>query len=1003
MKPPEQTMSSHPDTSHPTVSSQKDPVGEMAERLAMMAESLDAARQDADRYRSLANSNSDWFWEMGPDLRFSYVSSGLKKTLGIDPSAVIGRSREDFVDHTDQDEALRKHLTDLEQHRPIKNFIYHICTEDGVVHHVSISGVPVFNELGDFLGYKGSGSDLTDKIRADTEANAWKQTLSTTLESLSTGVVLWDDQDRLVICNEAYRELIDPARDIAAPGTSFDTILRALVTAGIMTLAGHRSLEELCQKRHAERQRLPVETELNYSNNRWILVSERRTAKGYIVATYTDISDIRKREDDLRDLLSRNRQLLTAISATSSGVLILDATRTPPAIIFANKAFQEITDFEDEDVALQGIEILFGPETRQDNIDQITDALLNRHALTLDMRTHSKNGKSFWAQISLSPVSSEEGEVTAFVALIEDVTDRVAARQALEESEQRYALAVAGANDGIWDWNIRTGKAYFSDRWQKMLGYSEDDMDGTLDAWLGRVHPEDIDDVRTAIERHTLSVTPHFASEHRVCNKDGDYRWVSARGLIVFDDNGEPNRMAGSFTEITDRKTFENQLFHDAFHDNLTGLPNRALFTDRLNHAIQRSTRKRAEHFAVLFLDFDRFKMINDTLGHQVGDRMLMEISGRLTLCLRPTDTVARFGGDEFAVLIEDLQDHEQVIVVTERIIESMRKPFKLEGHDIVSSASIGIAIGDGSYTRSEEVLRDADIAMYEAKHGGKDQYIVFNNEMGVSVVRALQIENNLRRAVERDQLRLVYQPIVDLKTGHIASFEALLRWRSPDGEEISPTEFVPIAEDSGLIQNIGLWVLRAACQQTVDWMRRYPDVPPIAMSVNVAPRQLGQPSLVGNVAAVLADTGMPPELLRLEITESAIMENRTLITERLEQLKQLGVTLYVDDFGTGYSSLGHLQSFPIDALKIDRTFVFRMGPNGENSEIVRSVTALADSLSFKVVAEGVETTTHLRLLSQLHCQYGQGYLFSKAVEKEDAERHYSERKKYFNPGDYAG
>ena len=343
------------------------------------------------------------------------------------------------------------------------------------------------------------------------------------------------------------------------------------------------------------------------------------------------------------------------------------------------------------------------------------------------------------------------------------------------------------------------------------------------------------------------------------------------------------------------------------------------------------------------------------------------------------------------------------MIVVTERIIESMRKPFKLEGHDIVSSASIGIAIGDGSYTRSEEVLRDADIAMYEAKHGGKDQYIVFNNEMGVSVVRALQIENNLRRAVERDQLRLVYQPIVDLKTGHIASFEALLRWRSPDGEEISPTEFVPIAEDSGLIQNIGLWVLRAACRQTVDWMRRYPDVPPIAMSVNVAPRQLGQPSLVGNVAAVLADTGMPPELLRLEITESAIMENRTLITERLEQLKQLGVTLYVDDFGTGYSSLGHLQSFPIDALKIDRTFVFRMGPNGENSEIVRSVTALADSLSFKVVAEGVETTTHLRLLSQLHCQYGQGYLFSKAVEKEDAERHYSERKKYFNPGDYAG
>ncbi|MEQ9199176.1 MAG: EAL domain-containing protein, partial [Rhodospirillales bacterium] len=915
---------------------------------------------------------------------------------------VIGRSRAEFVDHADQDEALRKHLTDIEQHRPIRNFVYHITTGDGVVRYVSISGTPVFNDLGDFLGYKGSGSDLTDKIRADTEANAWKQTLSTTLESLSTGVVLWDTQDRLVICNEAYRELIDPARDIAVPGTGFETILQELVATGIMIAPDDAPAGEFYRHRHADRHQLPAETELQFSGNRWILVSERLTAKGYIVATYTDISDIRRREDDLRKLLLRNRQLVTAISATSSGVLILDATRSSPAIIFANKAFQEITGFGDDDVALHGIEILFGPETRQENIDQIADALMNRRPLTMDMRTHSKGGTSFWAQISLSPVTGEDGEVNAFVALIEDVTDRVDARQALEESEQRYALAVAGANDGIWDWNIRTGRAYFSDRWQKMLGFSEADMDGTLDTWLGRVHPEDIDDVRTAIERHTLSVTPHFASEHRIRNRDGDYRWVSARGLIVFDDDGEPSRMAGSFTEITDRKTFETQLFHDAFHDNLTGLPNRALFTDRLNHAIQRSTRKRAEHFAVLFLDFDRFKLINDTLGHQVGDRMLMEISGRLTLCLRPTDTVARFGGDEFAVLIEDLQDHEQVIVVTERIIESMRRPFKLEGHDIVSSASIGIAIGDGSYSRSEEVLRDADIAMYEAKHGGKDQYIVFDNEMGVSVVRALQIENNLRRAIDRDQLRLVYQPIVDLKSGHIASFEALLRWRSPDGEEISPAEFVPIAEDSGLIQNIGLWVLRTACEQTVAWMRKYPDVPPIAMSVNVAPRQLGQPSLVSNVAAVLADTGMPPELLRLEITESAIMENRTLITERLEQLKQLGVALYVDDFGTGYSSLGHLQSFPIDALKIDRTFVFRMGPNGENSEIVRSVTALAESLSFKVVAEGIETTTHLRLLSRLHCQYGQGYLFSKGVEEEDAERHYSERKRYFNPADFA-
>lgn len=974
---------------------------EDADRISLLSDALEEAREEITRYRTLATVNSDWFWEMGPDLRFTYVSSGFRKAIGIDPSELVGRRREDIADKTVQNDILGQHLIDLEHHRPFKNFVYRMYDKTGKVRHISISGAPLFNEVGDFLGYKGTGSDLTNKIQADANTEAWKRTLTTTLESLSTGVVLWDQDGKLVMCNETYRQLIAPESDIAVPGTDFETIVRRVAKAGVQ-LIDPAELDSYLADRAANRMRPSAETELKFSGGRWILVSERRTPEGFIVATYTNISDIRKREQDLRDLLDRNRQLLAAISATSSGVLILDATRTPPAIIFANEAFSTLTGYTDQDLALQGIEILFGDRTEPDRIDNITNAILNRLTLSLDMQLHRKNGEPFWAQISISPVSEEAGTNTAFVALIEDITDRISDQHALEESEQRYALAAAGANDGIWDWNMRTGEVYYSDRWKSILGFSDTGLAPNLDSWLGRVHSEDADEVRQAIERHKAGETPHFSSEHRIMHRDGTHRWVSVRGLIVRDADGEPVRMAGSFTEITDRKTFENQLFHDAFHDTLTGLPNRALFTDRLNHAINRSRRHKAEPFAVLFLDFDRFKIINDTLGHQVGDRMLMEISARLIRCLRPSDTIARFGGDEFAVLIEDLHDQEEVLMVTERIISTMRNPFILEGHEIVSSASIGIAIGEGDYAHTEDVLRDADIAMYEAKHRGKDRYVVFDSAMGANVVRALQIENDLRRAIERDELRLVYQPIIDLTTGRIASFEALLRWRHPTGGEISPAEFVPVAEDSGLIQDIGAWVLRAACKQTADWISAYPDAEPIAMSINVAPRQLGQANLVSTVADILKETSLPPHLLKLEITESAIMENRMLITERLEQLKALGTLLYVDDFGTGYSSLGHLQSFPIDALKIDRTFVFRMGPNGENSEIVRSVTALAESLHFEVVAEGIETTEHLSLLRTLPCRYGQGYLFSAPVEKDQAEKHYSDRIRYFDPAENA-
>jgi diguanylate cyclase (GGDEF)-like protein len=464
----------------------------------------------------------------------------------------------------------------------------------------------------------------------------------------------------------------------------------------------------------------------------------------------------------------------------------------------------------------------------------------------------------------------------------------------------------------------------------------------------------------------------------------------------VSDEKGKPTRMAGSLTDVTDRKVAEERLLHNAFYDGLTELPNRSLFMDRLGRSLARAKRREDYMFAVLFLDLDRFKNVNDSLGHTVGDELLISVARRLETCLRPGDTAARLGGDEFTMLLDDITDVSDATRVAERIQQDLAIPFDLNGHEVFVAASIGIAVSAikgtvSAYDLPEDVLRDADTAMYRAKALGKARHEVFDEAMHARALALLRMETDLRRALERENFRVYYQPLVSLETGRISGFEALVRWEHPERGLVSPAEFISLAEETGLIIAIDRWVLREACHQTRLWQEKFgastghPRAP-LYISANLSSKQFGQPDLVDQIEEIVLHTGLGMHSLKLEITESVLMNNAEAAAAMLLQLRKLGIRLSIDDFGTGYSSLSYLHSFPLDTLKIDRSFINRLGGDGEGSEIVRTIMTLSRNLGMEVVAEGVETAEQLNELRKLTCDYGQGYFFARPLRAEDAE-----------------
>ena len=699
------------------------------------------------------------------------------------------------------------------------------------------------------------------------------------------------------------------------------------------------------------------------------LIRDRSNRVVGIRSAMLDITERKRVEKALRESEERYRELF---ENANDIVFTIDLEGNFTSL---NKTGEQITSYNRKEQL--HISQIMAPEQAQRARQMIQRKLASKESTRYELEIIAKDGRKVPLEVSTRLIF-RDGKPVGIQGIARDITERKQAEEARRESEERYELAVCGANDGLWDWNLKTGQIYFSPRWKSMLGHEESAIGSAPEDWFSRVHPEDVGRLQMDVAIHLEGHNPHFENEHRMRHKDGTYRWMLSRGLAVTGADGKALRMAGSQTDVTMRKLAEERLLYDAFHDELTGLPNRALFMERLERTAVRAMRRENYLFAVLFLDLDRFKVINDSLGHMMGDQLLVAIARRLEQCLRPEDTVARLGGDEFVVLCDDLKSISDATQLAERIQKELRQPFHLGGHEVFTTASIGIALSTTGYQQPADLLRDADTVMYRAKALGRARYEVYRAGMHTRALERLRLETDLRMALDRQEFLVHYQPIVARESGEIRTVEALLRWQHGYRGLVYPDQFVHVAEETGVILPIDEWMLRSACAQTKAWQMA--GFPHLGVSVNLSARQFKHPNLVETVTRIVQETGLDPHYLALELTESAVLNDVQSTIEALQQLCAMGIRISIDDFGTGYCSLKYLLRFPISTVKLDRSFVRDIDIDSNSAAIATAVITMAHSLKLNVVAEGVETEEQLEFLHLRGCDQIQGHLFSKPL-----------------------
>jgi diguanylate cyclase (GGDEF)-like protein/PAS domain S-box-containing protein len=922
------------------------------------------------RIRALVQHGSDVMLVIGPDMQVRYVSPSVRRVFGYEPADLLGTIGTDFVHPDDLELAASQLMKILEDPNLVQTTVMRARHADGSWRWIEAVNI---NRLDDpeVQGIVANMRDMTDWKRAEDALRDSEQRFRAVVQNSRDVIGLLDTAGNIVWISPTVTSVLGHDADAVAGRSAFD-----FVHPDDVDLAGARLAEVLEEGRVAD----PVTIRVQRADGSWLWAevagSRLQGEEGEVEGIIMNMRDVEWRVEAERALRRSEAQFRSLAESSPMGIYTADDRAN---VLWVNDRWQEITGFTAEQALGSGWRAMVHPDDRAAMGVDLDPSELPKleGTFSTQFRLVRPDGEQRWISLRTSPLEGPTESGATVVGTLDDITDRVLA----ERDTQRLTEIFEATHDlvGIAD---REGRLLYANQAaRRTFGLPEHGgLEGAslvdqFPSWIAR---RLTDEIVPALERDGV-----WSGELALGQSDDAATLpVLAQFLLHADEEGNFEFFSGVMRDISERKQFEEQLEHQATHDPLTGLPNRTLLLDKLESALHRAHVRRTS-VGVLFLDLDHFKVVNDSLGHSVGDRLLIDIADRLSEAVRPGDIIARFGGDEFVLLCQDLESEHHVVQIARRVKDSISGSFVVDDAEIYVGVSIGIAISHEDTTDAETLIRDADAAMYRAKDKGRARWEIFDSAMRASAVDRLDIENALRHSLDRRELRVYYQPIVDLEKGAISGVEALLRWEHAERGMLLPGEFITVAEETGLIVPIGRWVLAQACRQVQRWQAEIPDLADLVVTVNLSGRQLGHPDLVDDVREILAETALDPSVLHLEITESVLMDDVEMSDVTLSQLKALGVRVVVDDFGTGYSSLSYLRKFPVDMLKVDRSFVVGLGENEGDSAIAAAIVNLAHTLGLYAIAEGVETAAQLDQLRQMRCDQAQGFHLARPADGE--------------------